>query len=246
MKDNNIETLPKVSVITVVRNDKDHIEATIKSLFNQDYPNIEYIVIDGASTDGTFELLSQYSDKIDILISEPDDGIYDAMNKGIRICSGDYIGILNSGDEYADIHAISSVFLGNVEGADVIYGDSIEVSDDIEKVIKVGSFNLMEYGPIYRHGSSFVKASVHKKYVFDLNRHDLGYALDWEQIYRLYKLDYAFKYSGSTIEKYRKDGISNNGYKNAWYNFLITAAYNKKILKFLYFLKAFLATTIFK
>lgn len=241
MKENNKESLPKVSVITVVRNDKDHIETTIKSLFDQDYPNIEYIVIDGASTDGTVELLEKNRDKIDILISEPDNGIYDAMNKGIKICSGDYIGILNSGDEYVDSHTLSDVFLNEAPDADVIYGDSIEVSDDGEKTVKTALWKLMEYSPIYRHGSSFVKASVHKKYLFDLKRKDLGYALDWEQIYKLYKSGYIFRYSGSIIEKFRKDGVSNNGYQNAKYNFRITSSYGMRLSKFLYFCKSIVA-----
>ena len=102
--------LPIVSVITVVRNDKEHIEATINSLFAQDYPNIEYIVIDGASTDGTYEILNRYRDRIDILISEPDNGIYDAMNKGVMLAKGDYVGFLNSGDEYANSKVISTIF----------------------------------------------------------------------------------------------------------------------------------------
>lgn len=236
--------LPKVSVITVVRNDKDHIESTINSLLEQDYPNIEYIVIDGASTDGTIELLNKYKDVIEYVISEHDNGIYDAMNKGIAICTGDYIGILNSGDEYADEHTISRIFTNNDCNADIIYGDSIEMSESNEKLVKVAKFNLMEYGPIYRHGSSFVKASLHKKYIFDLAEKKLGYSLDWHLIYKLYKMGFVFEYSNCTIEKYQKDGVSANGYLNAWYNYLITSNYDKRIIKLIYFLKSILSVWI--
>ncbi|SEP95022.1 glycosyltransferase family 2 protein [Butyrivibrio sp. TB] len=238
--------LPKVSVITVVRNDKEHIESTLNSLFVQDYPNIEYIVIDGASTDGTLEILEKYRSKIDYLISEPDNGIYDAMNKGISISNGDYIGFLNSGDEYADSKVFSTIFMNLCERKDVIYGDSIEVSEDREKVIRTADFSIMEYGPIYRHGSSFVRSDIQKSFLFDLTNKKIGYALDWDFIYKLFKLGFEFHYSNIIIEKYLKDGISNNGYRNAWYNLLITSAYGNKIKKIIYFLKNIVATRIRK
>lgn len=238
--------LPKVSVITVVRNDKEHIESTLNSLFVQDYPNIEYIVIDGASTDGTLEILEKYRSKIDYLISEPDNGIYDAMNKGISLSYGDYIGFLNSGDEYADSRVFSTIFMNLSERKDIIYGDSIEVSEDGEKVIRTADFSVMEYGPIYRHGSSFVRSDIQKKCIFDLTNKKIGYALDWNSIYKMYKSGFDFYYSNVIIEKYLKDGISNNGYRNAWYNLLITSAYGNKIKKILYFLKSVVAARIRK
>lgn len=236
--------LPKVSVITVVRNDKEHIESTIKSLFAQDYPNIEYIVIDGASTDGTLEILEKYISKIDYLISEPDNGIYDAMNKGISLSHGEYIGFLNSGDEYADSRVFSTIFMNLSERKDIIYGDSIEVSEAGEKVIRTADFSVMEYGPIYRHGSSFVRSDIQKKCIFDLTNKKIGYALDWNSIYKMYKSGFDFYNSNVIIEKYLKDGISNNGYRNAWYNLLITSAYGNKIKKILYFLKSVVAARI--
>ena len=238
--------LPKVSVITVVRNDKEHIESTLNSLFVQDYPNIEYIVIDGASTDGTLEILEKYRNIIDYLISEPDNGIYDAMNKGISISNGDYIGFLNSGDEYADSRVFSTIFMNLSERKDVIYGDSIEVSEDGEKVIRTADFSIMEYGPIYRHGSSFVRSDIQKRFLFDLTNKKIGYALDWDFIYKIFKSGFKFYYCNIIIEKYLKDGISNNGYRNAWYNLLVTSAYGNKIKKIIYFIKSVVATRIRK
>ena len=90
----------KLSIITVTKNDKNYIEDCIKSVIEQKYPNYEYIIIDGGSTDGTIDIIKKYCDHISIFISEPDGGIYDAMNKGIKLATGDIVGILNSDDIY--------------------------------------------------------------------------------------------------------------------------------------------------
>ncbi len=236
--------LPIVSVITVVRNDKEHIEATLNSLFMQDYSNIEYIVIDGASTDGTYEVLDRYRDKINILISEPDNGIYDAMNKGILLSNGDYVGFLNSGDEYVNSKVISTIFSKLDKCVDVIYGDSIEISGKGEKYIKAADFSVMEFSPAYRHGSSFTKRDIQKKYMFKVDNRKLGYSLDWESIYSIYKDEHCFYYCKNVIEKYQQEGISSNGYLNAWYNYLITSSYGNKISKLFYYFKNLVAMWI--
>jgi len=98
----------KISIITVAFNSEKTIRDTIKSIVNQDYKNIEYIVIDGNSTDDTNQIVREFSDNVDIHISEDDEGIYDAMNKGIKSASGDIIGILNSDDFYPNSFIISN------------------------------------------------------------------------------------------------------------------------------------------
>ena len=100
----------KISIITVCYNDKDVIEKTILSVINQDYSNLEYIIVDGASSDGTLEIIKQYQKKYPIiLISEKDDGIYDAMNKGSKVASGDYLNFMNAGDYFFSDNTISAV-----------------------------------------------------------------------------------------------------------------------------------------
>ena len=108
---NNKLVPEKVSIITVVRNAVDTIETTIKSVLNQTYGNIEYIVIDGESTDGTLEIINKYRDQISIIVSEKDNGLYDALNKGVRLSTGDWIGILNSGDVFTANDVIANIFL---------------------------------------------------------------------------------------------------------------------------------------
>ena len=123
---------PKISIITVVFNSKNYIEDTIKNILSQTYKNIEYIIIDGKSTDGTVEIIKSYQDEISLWISEPDKGLYDAMNKGIRLATGDYILFINSGDKLFDITTIEQVFSKPI--ADVYYGDTVIINTNDQEI----------------------------------------------------------------------------------------------------------------
>lgn len=114
---------PKLTVITVVFNNVKDIERTLLSVLGQTYPHIEYIVIDGGSNDGTLEILFTYKEGLAVLISEPDRGIYDAMNKGLGMASGDYVLFMNSGDEIYDAQTVERVFSSS-EDADIYYGET--------------------------------------------------------------------------------------------------------------------------
>ncbi|WP_096686056.1 glycosyltransferase family 2 protein [Ichthyobacterium seriolicida] len=114
----------KVSIITVVKNRSNTIEDTISSVLSQDYKDIEYIIIDGNSTDGTMDIINKYRSVISKVVSESDDGIYHAMNKGIDLCTGDIIGILNSDDMLSSKHVISNVVNEfHIQKVDIVYGD---------------------------------------------------------------------------------------------------------------------------
>ncbi len=116
----------KVSIITAVYNGVETIEDCIKSVVAQTYPKTEHFIIDGGSTDGTIEIIKKYEDKIAYWVSEPDRGIYDAMNKGIKLATGDVIGILNSDDIYADEFVIENVIKAISNGnVDSCYGDLV-------------------------------------------------------------------------------------------------------------------------
>jgi glycosyltransferase involved in cell wall biosynthesis len=114
---------PLISVITVVYNGSGYIESTIKSVINQSYPHLEYIIIDGASADGTQDILQKYQKNLSYWISEPDQGIYDAMNKGLKMSHGDYVTFLNCGDSFYDRDILFKVF--NQPEADVYYGETM-------------------------------------------------------------------------------------------------------------------------
>jgi glycosyltransferase involved in cell wall biosynthesis len=125
----------RVSIITICYNRKATIALAIESVLNQDYPNIEYIVIDGSSTDGTTEIIQSYGDKISHFISEPDQGMYDALNKGLRQATGDIIGLMHSDDEFYDATVVSQIVAAFHDNpyTDGVYGDGIYVSNDAEE-----------------------------------------------------------------------------------------------------------------
>ncbi|MCF7888335.1 MAG: glycosyltransferase [Candidatus Omnitrophica bacterium] len=167
----------KISIITVSYNSQDTIEDTIRSVLAQSYKDIEYIIVDGRSSDNTLDIVDKYKDKISNIISEEDSGIYDAMNKGIRAATGDIVGILNSDDLYINTKAISTVVKTiKDKEVDCCWGDLVYVNKyNADKVIrywKSSEFKegLFKIGWMPPHPSFFVKREVYDKFgVFDLN-----------------------------------------------------------------------------
>ena len=229
----------KITVITVVYNNISGIKDTLDSFVSQSWNNKELVVIDGGSTDGTWDIIKSYSEHIAYKCSEPDGGIYDAMNKGIDNATGEWITFLNSGDVFVDNKVLERVFSNDVyDGVDVVYGDSIEVTETARLLLTAPTdVARMEYFPVYRHGSSFVRTAVQKKYKFNLAlKRDLGYSLDWEMIHRMYKGGCTFKKANVAVQAFLKEGVSDKPYKSRWYNYKITSDGNFSIKKFIYFL----------
>ncbi len=122
---------PKITVITVCFNASDEIEQTILSVINQTYSNIEYLIIDGGSTDNTIDVIKKYEGKITKWVSEPDRGIYDAMNKGIKMASGEWLNMMNAGDRFENDHVLENVFSINYpSNITFLYSDSMEEYND--------------------------------------------------------------------------------------------------------------------
>lgn len=160
---------PLISIITVSFNAVSTIEKTILSVINQTYPNIEYIIIDGGSTDGTVDVIKKYSDKITYWISELDKGIYDAMNKGTDVASGEWINFMNSGDTFYCSSTISdTVQYIQEKNIDVVYGNrilSFAENNFLQRPDSLTKFN--EFFPIF-HQSTFVKTNLMKGFKYDL------------------------------------------------------------------------------
>lgn len=158
---------PKVTIITVAFNAADYIEKTLLSVINQTYSNIEYIIIDGGSTDGTVDIIKKYSNKISYWISEPDKGIYDAMNKGINKATGDWINFMNAGDTFYSCESISTIcnFLEKTT-AEIIYGDANFIYDWGTKIYQALPLNLIIKHMIFSHQSSFTKTQLLKTQKF--------------------------------------------------------------------------------
>lgn len=230
----------KITVITVVYNNVSDIKDTLDSFVAQTWPEKELVVIDGGSTDGTAEIIRAYSDKTAYWCSQPDEGIYDAMNKGIDRATGEWVTFLNSGDVFADEYVLEKVFSGNsYDGVDVVYGNSIEVTDSARLHLDASpDASCMEYFPAYRHGSSFVRTKVQREFKFNLSlKNKLGYAFDWEMIHRMYKAGRTFKKVDVAMQAFLQEGVSNRPYKSRWYNYKITSGRSfspKKLLYFLY------------
>jgi glycosyltransferase involved in cell wall biosynthesis len=175
---------PIISIITVVKNAEKHLEQTIKSVINQNYDNIEYIIIDGGSTDNTLNIINKYENKIDYLVSEIDKGIYVAMNKGADIATGEWIIFMNAGDNFYENNTIERIFLGKNYDADFIYGDwKIVYNSKFSRIQQAGVIKNLWKGMVFSHQSLFTRSHVFKKYKFNINN-KIG--ADYEFIYNCY------------------------------------------------------------
>jgi len=203
----------KVSLITIAYNSAATIEDTIKSIVAQEYSNIEYIIIDGGSTDNTLSIIEKYKESISTIISEPDKGIYDAMNKGVQNATGDLVGILNSDDIYTDNKVVSNIVeaIGN---KDSIYADLVYVNrDNTDKVTrywKSGKYRkgIFKKGWMPPHPTFFIKKSCYDQYgIYNLQ---LKSAADYELMLRmLHKHNISVAYLPEVITKMRVGGQSN-------------------------------------
>lgn len=210
----------KVSIITIAYNSEATIEATIKSVLDQKYSNVEYIVIDGASKDGTMDIVNSYKDKIAVVVSEKDKGIYDAMNKGVQKATGDLIGILNSDDIYADEDVISSIVERiEKEQVDAIYADLVYVDrDDTDKVTRTWISGAYREGKFRKgwmppHPTFFIKKEWYDQ--FGLYSTDLKISADYELMLRMiHKNKARITYLNKIITKMRVGGESNISIKN--------------------------------
>ena len=211
----------KISVITVTYNSAATVVDTVESVLSQTHPEVEYLIVDGASTDATLEKLEPYRDQLAGLLSEPDRGMYDAMNKGIARATGDIVAILNSDDIYADPQVLAGVAECFIKtGADCVYGDLHYVTADLQKVVRnwvsgdhwAGQFKRGWHPP---HPSFFVKRAVYES-SGDF-RTDLRIAADYECMLRVLQAQgCSAAYLPEVLVKMRTGGASNRSIRNIW------------------------------
>ncbi len=221
----------KISIVTVCYNSISTLEDTILSVLSQNIVDLEYIIIDGGSNDGSIDIIKKFGNQISIVISEPDSGIYDAMNKGIGNATGDIIGILNSDDIYADRLVLSDIlhFFQADSELEVLYGNLVYVdANNTNKIIRHWNSKpytnlFFEKGNVPPHPTFFVTSKVYKKIgLFDLK---FSLAADYDFMFRVLKLHSCkSKYIDRLIVKMRLGGVTNNSLKN-----IIIG--NKQILK---------------
>jgi glycosyltransferase involved in cell wall biosynthesis len=206
------ENLSLITVVTVVRNGEKTLEETILSVINQTYTNVEYIIVDGASTDGTLDVIRKYEDRIDYWMSEPDKGIYNAMNKGIDLATGEWINFMNSGDGFYSETVLRDIFeIESIEvDTDIIYGDTLYVYTFDSVVLKAKPIkSILKHLP-FSHQASFVKANILKETKFDDTYKISG---DHNLFYNYYINNKIFKYYPFVVTRYEAEcGVSSTNY----------------------------------
>lgn len=210
----------KISIITATYNSGLTLRDTIRSVLSQSYPDIEYIIIDGGSKDNTLEIINKYKDKIAKVISEPDKGIYDAMNKGIRMATGDIVGILNSDDFFTSTNVIENIVKAfESNDIDAVFGDIHFVKpDNLNKSVRYYSSSifrpsLFRFGFMPAHPSFYVKRICYEKYgLYDLN---YKIASDYDLLIRfLYINKITYKYLNIDFVTMRMGGASTENMKS--------------------------------
>ena len=236
MENKNNEDYPLISIITVVFNGEDFLEETIQSVLNQTYRNIEYIIIDGASTDGTLEIIKKYKSSIDYFSSEKDKGIYDAMNKGIDAANGNWINFMNAGDKFYDSTTCSNTFNNNKysNDVDILYGDLIVDYGEFQRLENARSINSIWKGIPFSHQSSFIKTAYHKN-----NKYSLNYKIggDFEFFYKSFNEGRGFKYIGHIVSIMGVDGLSDgNRFYSIWQKHQIVNDYSFSLKYNMYYI----------
>jgi glycosyltransferase involved in cell wall biosynthesis len=221
----------KISVITAVYNNRDTVAQALDSVLAQSHPDIELIVIDGGSRDGTLEILQAYADRLSVFVSEPDGGIYDALNKGIQLATGEVVGFLHSDDIFADEHVLARV-AGALSASSVnaVYGDLVYVQDsDMSRVVRhwsAGNYSKskLAWGWMPPHPTFYVRRSLYS----ELGSFDLRYriAADYDTMLRfLGRGNVQPVYMPEVLVKMRLGGVSNRSLANivqkSWEDYLV-------------------------
>ena len=197
----------KITVITICYNAAKDIGSTIESVISQTYKDIEYVIVDGASTDGTAKIVEEYRKKFPIVfVSEKDDGIYDAMNKGVGLASGQWINFMNAGDRFVEKDVVEKISPFLTEGSDFVYG-ATEFRYDGFFVIRLPRpvSDFWKKMP-YNHQSLFIKTTVLKEHPFDLA---YRLAADYEQLLFAIKNGKIFFKAPLTVASFDNKGVSN-------------------------------------
>ncbi|PZR08189.1 MAG: glycosyltransferase [Flavobacterium psychrophilum] len=199
-----MDHLPLVSIVTIVFNGEKYIEHTIQSVVNQGYKNIEYIIVDGGSTDNTLSIVKKYEQHIASLISEKDKGISDAFNKGLRLAKGDIIGIINADDWY-EPDAVEKVVKA-IDGFDIVYGDLRLLKDGKVDFVLKGDHHYLPKEMTINHPTVFVRKRCYDQ--FGLFDNDYRCAMDYDLLLRFMKNNCRFNYIPAVLSNMRWDGLS--------------------------------------
>lgn len=218
----------KITIVTVTYNCKNKVEKTIQSVLSQTYEDIEYIIVDGKSCDGTLDVIRKYSENISEIISEPDNGVYDAMNKAAKLAKGEWVNFMNAGDTFVSPDVVSKLFSTDISNVGVLFGDTLCVGQN-------GTFEL-RYQPNWWkhkimpscHQSIFVRRDVLKRFPFDLR---FKVCADCDSFVRMRKAGIYFKYNPVLVARYDTigEGIS-RGLGNVYLEEILSIRYSNRIM----------------
>jgi len=205
-----------VSIITVVFNNVVYLRGAVESVLSQDYPFVEYIIIDGGSNDGTLDIIEEYRDKVSVFLSEPDDGIYDALNKGVNVAKGDVIAILHSDDIFCDEYVVSDMMKKMFDTkSEFCFSDMVIIDGLSNKVLRyymASYFSrwMFRIGWMPPHPTCFIKKSLFS----EVGLYSLEYKVagDFDFLLRIfYSRDINWSYLDRITVKMRQGGVSNSG-----------------------------------
>jgi len=196
---------PLITIVTVSYNAVHDIERTIQSVTAQTYQNIEYIIIDGASTDGTVDIIKKYESEISHWISEPDEGIYFAMNKAIKILNGKWVNFMNAGDTFVDENVIKKMVKETASNADIYYGARYIQNGKKKNLEKTASLDDFYYNMPFGHQATFIRKSILKKYQFDQS---YQLSSDYDFFIKCYQDKYIFQDLGFPVCVFQAGGLS--------------------------------------
>jgi glycosyltransferase involved in cell wall biosynthesis len=213
----------KVSIITIVLNKASSLEKTIQSVAGQDYPHIEYIIVDGGSEDGAVDIIKKYKEHITFWLSEPDNGPFDAMNKGLAKATGEWVMFMNAGDTFAGPTVLSEIFSKDASDADVIYGDWITDYKSFSLLRKAGSPADLRKGMVFSHQAIAVRTVLARQCGFN-SAYRIG--ADYDMVYNLYASGKRFRYFPAPVALVETMGISHrNMVKSAKEHYTILCRY---------------------
>lgn len=213
-------TTPVVTVVTVVFNAQANLEATLLSVLSQDCPGLEYLIIDGGSTDGTLEIVRRHEARLSGWISEPDAGIYDAMNKGLRRARGTWVHFLNAGDRFAAPDVLRRCLEAAQPGDGVLYGDCLIEYDPFQRLVTAKGPEHLTWGLPFSHQAVLVRRDTVVPSGFDLGD---GTAADYGMMASLKQRGVRFRHVPLPIAVFKAGGISDvKRLASLWHTFLIS------------------------
>ena len=234
-----MQTNPKISIVTVVLNDSERFHHTASNIAELSYENIEYIVIDGGSSDETLNVIDGFKDGIDVYLSEHDEGLYHAMNKGIELATGEWIIFMNAGDKFENNNVLNTIFkAGSYEDFDILYSDVKVSYTGFQTYQSSGDMTEIEKGMQFCHQSALIKLTYHKRRHYNIQN---KMCADFEFFYNAANQNVSFLKLNQTIANVTSLGISDRNREAVYYSWWSIIGFNDIKLNFFYIHRIFIA-----